>query len=62
MIYKYYTAELVVLKKGAELEAPSITIKTWFFRNPLDAITMMKNQLESWGFKEHRIINLRRIT
>lgn len=60
MIFKYYTAELVMLN-GNKLEIPSIIIKTWFFRNPLDAVTMMKNQLLTWGHTDHRIINLRRI-
>lgn len=61
MIFKYYTAELVVLN-DERLEVPSITIKTWFFRNPINAVDMMRNQLEAWGNPDHRIINLRRIT
>lgn len=60
MIFKYYTAELIMLN-GEKLEVPSITIKTWFFRNPVNAIDMMKNQLLAWGHMNHRIINLRRI-
>lgn len=60
MIFKYYTAELIMLN-GEKLEVPSITIKTWFFRNPLNAVDMMKNQLLAWGHTNHRIINLRRI-
>ena len=61
MIYKYYTAELVMLN-GEKLEVPSITIKTWRWRNPVQAVDMMKNQLLAWGYTNHRIINLRRIT
>lgn len=61
MLFKYYTAELVMLN-GENLEVPSITIKTWFFRSPINAVDMIKNQLESWGHTNHRIINLRRIT
>ena len=60
MIFKYYTAELIMLN-GEKLEVPSITIKTWFFRNPVNAVDMMKNQLIAWGNMNHRIINLRRI-
>lgn len=60
MIFKYYTADLKTLN-GNELEIPSITIKTWFFRNPLNAVDMMKNQLLKWGQADHRIYNLRRI-
>jgi len=60
MIFKYYTAELIMLN-GEKLEVPSITIQTWFFRNPINAVDMMKNQLEAWGITNHRIINLRRI-
>ncbi len=44
MLFKYYTAELIMLN-GEKLEVPSITIKTWFFRNPVNAVGMMKNQL-----------------
>lgn len=63
MLFKYYTAELVVLDDVfGELAIPSITIKTWFFRNPINAVDMMKNMLKLWGFENHRIINLRRIT
>ena len=61
MLFKYYTAELVRLD-DEDLEVPSITIKTWFFRNPINAVDMMKNQLEKWGVNNHRIVNLRRIT
>jgi hypothetical protein len=61
MLYKYYTAELIRLD-GGKLEIPSITIKTWFFRNPINAVDMIKNQLVAWGHYNHRIINLRRIT
>lgn len=60
MIFKYYTADLKTLN-GERLETPSITIKTWFFRNPINAVDMMKNQLEAWGNSDHRIFNLRRI-
>ena len=61
MLFKYYTAELIMMG-GGKLEVPSITIKTWFFRNPVNAVDMMKNQLLAWGYTNHRIINLRRIT
>ena len=61
MIFKYYTADLVVLS-DLELEIPSITIKTWFWNTPIDAVYMMKNQLLEWGQADHRIFNLRRIT
>ncbi len=60
MLFKYYTAELMVLGDD-KLMTPSITIKTWFFRNPVDAVGMMKNQLSVWGFNGHCIYNLRRI-
>ena len=60
MIFKYYTANLVTLF-GEELETPSITVKVWIWNNPVQVIAMMKNQLESWGFQNHRIQTLRRI-
>lgn len=60
MLYKYYTADLKVFS-GGELKTPSITIKVWFYTNPVTVITMMKNQLESWGFTGHKVFNLRRI-
>ena len=60
MLFKYYTAELIMLN-GEKLEVPSITIKTWRWRNPVQVITMMKNDLDICGFTDHRIINLRRI-
>ena len=60
MIFKYYTADLMTLNKD-ELKTPSIIIKTWFFRNPVEAVDMMKNQLEDWELSNHRIFNLRRI-
>lgn len=60
MIFKYYTADLMVMGNN-KLLSPSITIKTWFWRSPVDAIDMMKNQLATWEFTHHRIYNLRRI-
>lgn len=60
MIYKYYTADLKVLD-GDELKTPSVTIKVWFYTNPVTALTMMKNQLELWGLDGHKVFNLRRI-
>lgn len=60
MIFKYYTADLKTLN-DERLEVPSITIKTWFFRDPLNVVDMMRNQLELWGNSDHRIFNLRRI-
>ena len=60
MLFKYYTADLRVFGNN-DLLSPSITIKTWFFRSPLDAVEMMQNQLESWDFDGHKIFNLRRI-
>ena len=60
MFFKYYTAELMVFG-SYELKAPSITVKVWFWRNPLYAVSMMKNHLELDGFKGHWIFNLRRI-
>ena len=60
MLFKYYTADLMTLG-GEELKTPSITIKTWFYTNPVKALTMMKNQLELWGFDNHKVFNLRRI-
>ena len=60
MIFKYYTADLMKVD-GSELITPSITIKTWFFRNPVSAVDMMRNHLESSGLQDHRIFNLRRI-
>lgn len=60
MIFKYYTADLKVFGRN-ELQTPSITIKTWFYTNPLEAVDMMKNQLEDWDLDGHKIFNLRRI-
>jgi len=60
MLYKYYTADLMVLPPY-HLESPSIVIKTWRWRNPLQVNIMMKNQLESWGFEGHKLYNMRRI-
>ena len=60
MIFKYYTAELMVFG-SYELEAPSITVKIWLWRNPLYAVSMMKKKLELGGLKGHGVFNLRRI-
>jgi len=60
MIFKYYTADLMVFGND-ELQTPSITIKTWFWRNPVQVVTMMKNQLNDWDLDGHRLFNLRRI-
>ena len=60
MLFKYYTAELTVFGSYT-LKAPSITVKVWFWRSPLYAVSMMKNQLELGGLKGHGIFNLRRI-
>lgn len=60
MIFKYYTADLKVFGNN-KLQTPSITIKTWCWRNPIQAVDMMKNQLEDWDMDGHGIFNLRRI-
>lgn len=60
MIYKYYTADLMYFG-DEKIQTPSITIKTWFWRNPVQVVSMMKNQLEYWNLSDHKIFNLRRI-
>ena len=60
MIFKYYTADLKVFGRN-KLQTPSITIKTWWWRNPVQAVEMMQNQLEDWDLDGHKIFNLRRI-
>ncbi len=60
MLFKYYTADLKTLN-GEKLKTPSITVKVWFYTNPVTVVLMMKNQLKSWGFSEHKVFNLRRI-
>lgn len=60
MVFKYYTADVKVFGDN-ELQTPSITIKVWFWNNPLDAVVMMKNQLELWGMEGHKVFNIRRI-
>lgn len=61
MFYKYYTADIMVFGRN-DLLTPSITIKTWRWINPLQAVDMMKNQLEDWDLDGHKIFNLRRIS
>lgn len=60
MIFKYYTADLKVFGNN-DLQTPSITVKVWFFTNPLIVVDMMKNQLDRWDLDGHKIFNLRRI-
>ena len=61
MIFKYYTADVKAFDE-CELQTPSITIKTWRWVDPVQAVKMMKNQLESWDMHGHKIFNLRRIS
>lgn len=60
MIFKYYTADLMVFGNN-ELQTPSITVKVWFWHNPLQVSIMIKKQLEIDDLDGHRIFNLRRI-
>ena len=59
MFYKYYTADLMTLKSD-DLQVPSITIKVWFFTNPIQVVNMMRNQLDEWDLDYHRMFNIRR--
>ena len=60
MFFKYYTAELMVFGSYT-LKAPSITVKVWFWIDPLYVASMMRNQLELRGLKGHGVFNLRRV-
>lgn len=60
MLFKYYTADLVV-QDGDKLVAPFITIQTWFWQDLVQAVIMMQNRLAVDGLSNHLVYNLRRI-